>query len=213
MTVPKPPLETYLALLRGVNVGGNNMVAMKDIKTAFEKAGLLDVRTYINSGNVIFRCPPADPRRLEERTGQALAAGCGLACKVVVKTFSEYESIVQSLPESWNDDENWRYYVLFLRNSIDSAAILDQLTPNPEVEEVLYRPGVLLWATLKSGIGRSRIAKMTGGPIYRETTARNLNTTRKLYDLMSATTAAPPSDPPAKRATRESRPKSKRPRP
>jgi uncharacterized protein (DUF1697 family) len=83
------------------------------------------------------------------------------------------------------DDKVTRCYVLFLRHTIDSPVILDRIDVNTGVEELVYTPGALLWAADRSGLTRSRVARLPKA-LGAEMTARNLNTTRKLYGLMQA---------------------------
>lgn len=171
----------YVALLRGLNVGGNGMISMADLRGAFESLGLSNVRTYINSGNVVFQHKTIDPRKLEIRAEKAIP----IETKAVIKTLAEYESIVRAIPASWKDEKTWRYYVLFLRHTIDSPKVLNEIAVNAEVEELIYTPGALLWAADRSGLTRSRVAKL-GKAVGQEMTSRNLNTTRKLYDLLKS---------------------------
>ncbi len=64
---PKPSATVFVALLRGVNVGGNNIISMKSLKTSFEQLGFSDVSTYINSGNILFKAKERDARKLETK--------------------------------------------------------------------------------------------------------------------------------------------------
>jgi uncharacterized protein (DUF1697 family) len=171
----------YVALLRGVNVGGKGLLSMADLRAAFEACGAADVRTYINSGNVVFRHRPVDARKLEVKAERAIP----IPTKVVIKTLAEYETIVRAVPADWKDDQDWRVYVMFLRHTIDSPEILGRIAVNAEVEQLLYTPGALLWSADRSGLTRSRVAKL-GKAIGQEMTARNLNTTRKLYELLKS---------------------------
>jgi len=175
---------TFVALLRGINVGGNAIVRMKDLKAAFEDAGLRNVRTYINSGNVLFESAKADVRALERVAGGAMRKGCGVDCAILVKTASEYEAIVRALPETWADDEEWRINVIFLRHTVDSEKIVEELAPNAEVEEAVYCPGAVLWRLRRDGEERSKLGKANRRTLYQELTVRNLNTTRKILDLI-----------------------------
>lgn len=177
--------NTFVALLRGVNVGGNNMISMKALKESFETIGFTDVSTYINSGNVIFKTEEADARKLERKIEQMLLKDFQLDSKVVVRSLSEMEKLVKSLPASWNDPSRWRYYVIFLRHSIDSEKILEGLPADPDVEEIVYRPGTLLWSALISELTKSKIQKLLTQKMYKEMTIRNLNTTNKLHQLMT----------------------------
>jgi uncharacterized protein (DUF1697 family) len=176
-------LTVFVALLRGVNVGGNNMISMKSLKESFETIGFTNVSTYINSGNIIFQSKEADPRKLERKIEQMLSSDYQLDSKVVLRSLSEMEQLIKALPRHW-DDSGWRYNVIFLRHSIDSEKIVAELPANSDIEEVLYRPGALLWSVEASQAARSKMVKLSSRKISQDMTVRNLNTTRKLYDLM-----------------------------
>ena len=180
----KKDQNIFVALLRGVNVGGNNMINMKSLKASFEKLRFSDVSTYINSGNIIFRTKEADARKLERKIEQMLVKEYQLESKVVLRSFPEMAKLVKSLPTNWDGDSRWRFYVIFLRHTIDSEEIVSDLPTNAEMEEVLYRPGALLWSALVSDLTRSKMAKTATGRMFKDTTVRNLNTTKKLYELM-----------------------------
>lgn len=174
----------FVALLRGVNVGGNNMISMRELKVSFERMGFTQVSTYINSGNIIFTTKENDARKLETKIERMLAKEYDLNSKVVIRTLAEMEALVQSLPRSWNGDTEWRYNVIFLRHTIDSEKILDDLPARDDIEQIVYRPGALLWSALVSDINRTTWAKFAARKMYQDTTVRNLNTTKKLYELM-----------------------------
>ena len=177
-------LTVFVALLRGVNVGGNNMISMTSLKKSFETMGFTGVLTYINSGNIIFKSKETDARKLERKIEQMLLKEYQLDSKVVVRTLSEMEKLVQSLPRTWTGDSNWRYNVIFLRHSIDSEEILAELEVKKDIEEVVYRPGTLLWSAQVSDLNRTNMLKLSSRKMYQDMTIRNLNTTRKVYELM-----------------------------
>jgi uncharacterized protein (DUF1697 family) len=179
----------FVALLRGVNVGGNSMIRMSSLKESFETMGFTQVTTYINSGNVIFRTKEDDARKLEKKIEQMLSRDYQLGSKVVVRSFSEMAELVKSIPQSWNGDSARRYNVIFLRHSIDSEKILADLPAKPDIEEILYRPGTLLWSVQVSEVNRTNMVKLSSRKVYQEMTIRNLNTTRKLHELMQKTAA------------------------
>lgn len=184
-TVNRRALNVYVALLRGVNVGGNNMISMSALKESFRELGFERVESYINSGNLIFATPEADARKLEKKIEQMLVKDYELGSKVVVRSLPEMEQLVESLPSSWNDaGGEWRYNVMFLRHTIDSEDILNEISLNEEVEELVYRPGTLLWSAQVSGITRSKMSKLSSRKMFQEMTVRNLNTTKKLRALM-----------------------------
>ena len=178
------PLNVYVALLRGVNVGGNNMISMRELKESFQGMGFGEVATYINSGNIIFKTKETDARKLEKKIEKMLVKEYELASKVVVRSFEEMEQLVKSLPRNWDSDSGWRYYVIFLRHTIDSEDILTDVPPREGIEEVFYRPGTLLWSAQVDALTRTNINKLASRKLYQEMTIRNTNTTKKLYELM-----------------------------
>lgn len=176
--------DVFVTLLRGVNVGGNNIISMAALKTSFQKAGFRSVSTYINSGNILFKAKERDARKLETQIEQMLSKEHQLNCKVVVRSFSEMGSLVENLPKNWDGDKEWKYNVIFLRHSIDSEKVLESLGAKPEIEKVVYYPGTLLWSARISDFGRTAMQKLSSQKIFQDMTVRNTNTTRKLYELM-----------------------------
>src|SRR4026208_810283 len=102
----KSRLTVFVALLRGVNVGGNNMISMKSLKESFETMGFTNVSTYINSGNIIFQSKEDDPRKLEKKIEQMLSSEYQLESKVVLRSLSEMEKLVKALPQYWGDNSD-----------------------------------------------------------------------------------------------------------
>ena len=180
----KEPLNIFVALLRGVNVGGNNMINMGALKESFREMGFVRVQSYINSGNIIFASKETDARKLEKKIEQMLSKDYELGSKVVVRSVAEMEQLVESLPPSWGEDTRSRYNVIFLRHTIDSEDILAEMPFQKDVEQLFYRPGTVLWSAEVSEITRSNMAKLSSRKMFQDMTVRNLNTTRKLCALM-----------------------------
>jgi uncharacterized protein (DUF1697 family) len=174
----------YVALLRGINVGGNNMVSMKALKESFETLGFADVQTYINSGNVLFRAKETDVRELEDRIDRMLAREHALKGKTVVRSEEEMTRLVKTIDAEWTPDPDWRYNVVFLRYTLDPNAVVKGIALDPDVERVVCCPGTLLWSARVSSITRSAMLKLSSRPVYQEMTVRNVNTTRKILELM-----------------------------
>lgn len=175
----------FVALLRGVNVGGNNIISMKSLKTSFEQLGFSDVSTYINSGNILFKTKEHNARKLEAKIEAMLSKEYKLGCKVVVRSFVEMASLIENLPKNWNGDTEWKYNVIFLRHSIDSEKVLENLGPKPEIEKVVYYPGTLLWSARINDLKRTSMDRLSSQKLFQDMTVRNTNTTRKLYELMN----------------------------
>ena len=187
--MPSPTPATYVALLRGINVGGNNVIPMSALVKTFERAGLESVKTYIASGNVLFRTGATEPRALEARIEGALSKAHGYDARVVLRSHVEMARHVADLPRPWKrPDPKMRYNVLFLRHEIDSESILEGLAPKADIEQIWYRPGVLYWSAHTSDLARTSMVKLSSKAIYKHVTVRNLNTTRKILELMDAMT-------------------------
>ena len=178
------PLNVYVALLRGVNVGGNNMISMGKLRESFEGMGFEKVASYINSGNIIFKSKENDARKLERKIEQMLEKEYELGSKVVVRSLDEMKQLVESLPRSWGADSSWRYNVIFLRHTIDSEEILKDVPVKEDIEEVVYLPGTLLWSAHVDALNRTNMLKLASRKMYLEMTVRNTNTTKKLCELM-----------------------------
>ena len=180
----KSTSNVFVALLRGVNVGGNNMISMSALKKSFEALGFNDVVTYINSGNIIFKSKEVDARKLESKIEKMLSKEYQLDSRVVLRSLPEMENIVRNLPKNWTPDRDWRYNVIFLRHTIDSEDILRELELKKNIEEVVYCPGALFWSAQISELTRTNMLKLSSRKMYLDMTIRNQNTTRKLYELM-----------------------------
>ncbi|MFE5430820.1 DUF1697 domain-containing protein [Peribacillus simplex] len=176
----------YVALLRGINVGGKNKINMKLLKQAFERVGMSSVVTYINSGNIIFTVNGQSKTTISHILEEAIHTNFGLQIKVLVRSFDDVKKVIHSLPESWTNDQQMKSDVLFLWDEIDDESVLNKLVIKPEIDTVKYVPGAILWSVEKRKITKSGMTKLVGSKPYQQITIRNVNTTRKIYELMQA---------------------------
>jgi len=174
---------TYVAFLRAVNVGGKGIVSMAAIKQALVALGLSDVRTYINSGNVIFSTRASDVHRLATRIEKALEHHAGIAIKVLVIDHESLKKMVDAIPRGWVDDKAMRTYVLLLWKELDDRTILDRLSIKPGVDELRYTPGAVVWRVDRENVSSSHMNRIVGTPVYKKITIRSANTMRKLNEL------------------------------
>jgi uncharacterized protein (DUF1697 family) len=180
----KDRIATYVALLRAVNVGGRNKVEMARLKATFERLGLANVRTFIASGNVIFRTGPQKPAPLRERIEAAIEEDFGFPVSLVLCDLETVESVMGAMPTEWLADERGRWNVMFLREEVDRPEVLEELPCNPDVERVTYVPGAVLWRFEREKASKSRVARMVGTELYKQMTVRNPNTVAKVLALM-----------------------------
>ena len=169
---------TYVALLRGINVGGHQKVPMAQLRALLTGLGYRDVRTLLQSGNVVFRSPPTAPAVLERAITDAIAASLGLTVAVLVRTGEELAAVVaaNTLPTH----EPARFLVLFLAAPV----------PPPELDLPAYAPEQVQFADREvylycaNGILESGLAKvLTDRRLGTAVTARNWNTVTKLLAL------------------------------
>lgn len=174
----------YVALLRGINVGGNRKVDMKQLKTTFESIGMDEVRTYINSGNVVFRSDPEDAGHLARVLEEAVRAEFGFDVRVLVRDEIRMGLLIEALPDDWANDETAKCDVIFLSDAVDTPEVMTRVTVKPDIDDVRYVPGAVLWRVERPNVTRSGMMKLVGTELYAETTVRNCNTVRKLAALM-----------------------------
>lgn len=185
-------MTTYVAFLRGINVGGRNMVSMDALRASFAALGFADVSSYINSGNLLFRAKERDPRTLERRIDRMLESEHGIPARTVVRSHAQMAELIRTIDRTWKKrSPDWRYNVAFLRHDVDNAEAHAGLDTAPGIEEIVYCPGALLWSASVKDIKRTTMDRLSRLPINREITVRNLNTTRKVLALMERTQERP----------------------
>ena len=174
----------YVALLRGINVGGKNKIDMKLLKETFVRIGMESVITYINSGNVIFIDMKHTKSEITTFLKEAIFRDFQLKIKVLVRSINDFENMMKILPESWKNDKSMRSDVLFLWEEIDRETLLAELKIKPQIDTVMYVSGAILWAVDKENITKSGLQKLVATSLYKNMTVRNVNTTRKIYEIM-----------------------------
>ncbi len=177
---------TYAALLRGINVGGNNKVPMAELRSVLTGLGYENVRTLLQSGNAVFAAPDhRDPGRLAAELERALAEWFGFPIAVVVRTAEELRTAVDANPFPDPAADPAKHTVTFLAGRADPEQ-LDAVDP------ALYAPdeyrladgGRELYAYFPNGQGRSKLAPLLDKrKLGVEATTRNWNTVTKLLAL------------------------------
>jgi uncharacterized protein (DUF1697 family) len=181
-------MSRYVALLRGINVGGNNLIKMAALKACFEKQGFADVATYIQSGNVLFTASgPGAAAKLALGIEAALAAAFDYKATIVLRSQKEMRAVVARAPAGFGaQPDKYRYDVIFLRAPLTAAAALEDVPMKPGVDQAHAGPGVLYFSRLIAKATSSRLGKVVAMPMYKSMTIRNWNTTTKLLQLLDA---------------------------
>ena len=178
-------MSRYIALLRGINVGGKNLIKMADLKACFEQHGFPGVVTYIQSGNVIFGSTGSSPAELTEKIEKMLGGAFHYRASVVVRSHAQLRRIVDRAPEDLGrQPARYRYDVLFLKPPLTASKAIKSVSTREGVDQVYAGTGVLYFSRLSSKASQSRLNRIASMPIYQNMTIRNWNTTTKLLQLM-----------------------------
>jgi len=173
----------YVALLRGINVGGKSIIKMAALKECVEAIGHAGVRTYIASGNVLFESSERSGAKLDAPLERAIEKTFGLPVRVVVRSSAEIQRIAGHVPKAWIGAADLRVTVAFLLRGTDARTVARGLKPREGIDELVTAPGALIWAIRRDALTRTGL-KLVGTPAYKEMTLRNLNTTLKLAELV-----------------------------
>jgi len=178
----------YLALLRGINVGGGNIIKMMDLKACFEENKLENVATYIQSGNVLFETANTDSVKLVGKLEKALSKTFSpYKAQIVLYSHAKLRQIVRKAPKGFGShSQEYRYDVIFLKEPLTASVAMKSVTVKPGVDQAFAGPGVLYFSRLSARASQSHLARIIGLPIYKAMTIRNWNTATKLLALMDA---------------------------
>jgi uncharacterized protein (DUF1697 family) len=180
-------MTRYVALLRGINVGGRNLIKMSALKACFEKHGYEDVVTYIQSGNVLFSSSESAGAKLTRRIEKLLATTFTYQASVVLRSRKQMQNIVEGAPAGFGTQPaKYRYDVIFLKEPLLASTAVKNVPLKPGVDQAHAGKGVLYFSRLVSKASQSRLSKIVSLPIYQNMTIRNWNTTTKLLQMMQA---------------------------
>lgn len=178
-----------MALLRGINVGGRNKVAMAALRETFEAAGHTAVSTYIQSGNVLFESGAA-AAGLEAGIEAALERELGFPVPVVLRSHDQLRKAVANAPAGFGSQPGkFHSDAIFLKAPLTSARLMKVLELRDGVDRAWPGAGVCYFERLSARRTQSRMGRVAAIPEYKLLTIRNWNTTTKLLALLEA--AAP----------------------
>lgn len=175
-------MTLWIALLRGVNVGGRNRLPMGDLVSVLESLGLEDVQTYIQSGNVVFRSPGEVSPALAEDVARAIEDRHGFRPRVHLLDGGRLEEAVESNPFPEAASEPRTLHLFFLSSPPDTPDI-ESLTEKRSPSERFHLDGDVFYLHTPDGIGRSRLAANVERHLGVSATARNWRTVEKLREM------------------------------
>jgi len=176
-------MQTYIALFRGINVGGNNILPMKELKTLLEKLGAGKVATYIQSGNVVLTHKENNLKTLSEKITAAIKKNFGFEPKVLLLKQKEIEQAISSnlFPEGEKEPKTLHAFFLESKPENPNFKKMDEIKIKSEQYKLI---GNIYYLLAPEGIGRSKLAsqveKLLGVPV----TGRNWRTVIKILDML-----------------------------
>lgn len=178
----------YVALLRGVNVGGNHKVPKAEFKEVLEGVGFQDVLIYINSGNAVFSSDD-EPKSVDVQA--ALEAHFGFDIPTLILPGAKVQAIAAAIPPEWTNDSpkpdksGQKSDVLYLFDEVNTPEILETIGYRPEVETMMYIDGAVLANVTRMNQSKYSLLRVVGTPLYRQMTVRNIATAKKLAELVA----------------------------
>lgn len=180
-------MHKYIALLRGVNVGGKNTIAMPALKAAFEEAGLQGVSTYINSGNIIFSSDNNDITALQEECQKIIRDTFQLDIVTTVIAAVDLLTALEKAPGWWDNDADSKHNAIFVIEPTDPLLVIQSVgEAKPEYEKVDFYGQLIFWTAPLKTFSKTRWARVASAAVYNRITIRNANTVKKLAELVKA---------------------------
>ena len=179
--------QRFIALLRGLNVGGQNVIGKDDLIRCFEDLGFDSVRTYIQSGNVLFRSGESRKAALTRTIEAALSERLSNRVRAVVLAGSRYRAAVAAAPDDWGRDDERKHNAAFTLRGVTPRRVIEQLpVPKEDIETLASGPGVIFWSISKRHQTRTTWMKLAAAPVYQHLTVRNHRTVFRLRELLDA---------------------------
>lgn len=177
-------MTTFVALLRGVNVGGNNRVPMADLRALLSGMGFGNVQTYIQSGNAVFTAAEDNPETIRLQIETAIADRFGIAVKVMVLTAVEIINAVRSNPYREVTEDSAKLHLGFMAAEPEPAA-LEALRTKPQGDDQWRSVDRLFYLHAPDGIGKSALAPFVERTLKVPVTFRNWRTVVTLHEMAS----------------------------
>lgn len=182
-------MQSYIILLRGINVGGKNRVSMAELKRCLEELGCEQVTTYINSGNVLLQSglrAATLGTKIEKLVSQKFTLDSSII-KVLVLTESQLQAVVDQKPKGFGEQPDTYHSDAIFLMALDPAEAMAVFDPREGVDAVWPGPGVIYSQRLSAQRTKSRLNKIMASSAYKSMTIRNWNTTTKLLELLKVT--------------------------
>lgn len=179
-------MERMIALLRGINVGGKNKITMSELKSWFEELGFIEVRTYLNSGNVVFSSAIADRGVLSKQINAMIADKSGLSIPTFVISQHALRELLQNAPDWWGDTNADIYdNIIFMLPPLTCDALYAEIgSPHPAYEKAWHCGDAVFWSFCRKDYQKTNWWSKTATSGVRDSiTIRTANTLRRVADM------------------------------
>lgn len=179
-------MEKYIALLRGINISGKNKISMPLLKEGFEGLGYVNVKTYINSGNVIFSSEYQNKNQLIFECENMIQEKFLLQIPVVIISQKELLEALENAPKWWDvkSDEEVIHQAIFLVPPLTVEEVYKAVKEaRPEYEKVTYFKNVIFYSALRATLSKSNWYKIASSSVNNKVTIRNASTLKKILTL------------------------------
>lgn len=177
-------MAKYVAFLRGINVGGKNMIKMETLREMFGALGYKNVKSYINSGNIVFETAKTDDLKLAARIGKAIEKEFSMTIGVMVRATAEIEDILKNNPFEGKFENDKEVHVLFLNEKLSKEKTEQLLSNNSENEKFAVRGREIFYYASGVSFPDSLMGKdYIGKKLKVSATARNWRTMNKIAEL------------------------------
>ena len=179
-------MRRYVALLRGINISGKNKIPMAELKKGFEKLAFEEVKTYLNSGNVIFSSGEDDTEKLTKQIQGMIKDQFDLDIPVFVISRATFEDILQNAPDWWGNDNKEIYdNLIFIMPPAKFSDVYSEIgEPKKELEKIEGYKDVIFWSFSRKDYQKTNWwSKTASANIGAKLTIRTANTVRKIVKM------------------------------
>ena len=176
-------MNTYIALFRGINVGGHNKLLMKDLRSLMKSLRFREVESYIQTGNVVFRTEEVDKQQLARRISSAVEDNHGFKPQVLVLEREELQKAMAANPYPQADENPKSLHLMFLA-SVPPAPDFEYLDEIKKESEGYELKGKVFYLYAPEGIGRSKLAANIDRALDVTMTGRNWRTVKKIREMV-----------------------------
>lgn len=179
-------MKRYVALLRGINISGKNKIPMAELKKGFERLGFEKVKTYLNSGNVIFSSDESDVEKITEQIGVVIKSQFGFDIPVYVISKEKLEDILHNAPDWWGNDNKEIYdNLIFIMPPVTFSDVYNEVgEPKEELEKIKDYKETVFWSFSRKDYHKTNWwSKTASANISAKLTIRTANTVRKIVSM------------------------------